>query len=212
MQGITNLVRRAGQYIIKFIVLGTLKINIRGKENISDIPKALIVSNHESYLDVFVLGHPFFKYGLKLRWVISKANYRLWYLKWLYFLWPVIPVNGTVEKIKKAFEKDLWVVIFPEGDQRWCHPVEVSKKRPGRGAAVVALSTGVPIIPVGISGAKKVLPIHSFHLDRHYEITVSVGKPFRYDVVEESKISDDLLNLTIEDMKTKVKSLVEDLS
>ena len=204
-----NLIRRCGQYIIKSIVISNLKITVRGKENIPQTPKALIVANHSSYLDVFVLGVPFFEQGLKTRWVISKTNYRVWYLKWLYFLWQVIPVNGTIEKVKHALDKDLWVVIFPEGNEKWYPPSEAAKKRarPAKGAAVIALSTGVPVIPVGITGADKVLPARSFRLDRHHDITVTVGKPFSCNVVKEENIGSDLLNLTINDIMAKIKAL-----
>ncbi|MCX5686384.1 MAG: lysophospholipid acyltransferase family protein [Candidatus Omnitrophica bacterium] len=193
-------------------MLTTLRLTVRGMENIPDTPKLLIVANHASYLDVLTIGFPFFKQGLRTRWVISKSNYRLWYLKWLYFLWRVVVLNGTIEKIKHALDEGLWVVIFPEGNERWCPPGQSKRKHPARGAAVIALSTGVPVIPVGIVGTDKVLPARSFRLNARHHIIVNIGKPFSYNIVDEAKIENELLESTTADIMAKIKALIDEVS
>jgi 1-acyl-sn-glycerol-3-phosphate acyltransferase len=61
----------------------------------------------------------------------------------------VIPGQGrdALERARQLIQTGRSVVIFPEGD---ISPLDGSFHRPRTGAARLALSTGAPIIPVGI--------------------------------------------------------------
>jgi len=208
------LLTKCAYTILKFIVLSNIKITIEGKDNIpKDISRALIVANHSSYLDVINIAYAFYDNLIDLSWVVSQSNYKLWFLKWLYLLFKPIVVErgGTIDKIKHDLMYSRWVVLFPEGNEKWCPPQEAAKKRvkPSSGAAVVALSTGVTIIPVGITGADKVLPARSFHMDTRYHITVRIGKPFSYDKVEADKIDQGMINETRQGIMNRIYPLVD---
>ncbi len=185
---------RSAQFILKSIVYVFFKIKISGQKNLPSSPKALIVVNHSSYLDVPVLGCALYKNLMNISWVISKFNYKLWYLKWLYFIFKVIVVNGTTDKVKKDLEKNRWVVIFPEGGAQWCPPDRAKKKKPKTGAAAISLSTGVPIIPICISGADKVLPAKSLRYSPKHQINISIGKSFSLKPFKNKKISQATLD------------------
>lgn len=194
--------RKLGFSLTKTLLNLNFKITIKGQENIPEATSALIVANHISYLDVFMVGLGLYDKLINLRWVISKENYRMWYLRWLYWLYRVIVVNGTVEKAKKAIKEDCWVVIFPEGAKRWCFPREADRYKASNGAAAIALSTGIPIIPVGLSGTEKVLPVHTFKLDTRHSIIVNIGKPFSLESVSQERIDEAALEkATAEIMK-----------
>jgi len=200
--------------ILHFIVGSSIKITIEGEDNIpKGTQRALIVANHSSYLDVPIIGYTFFNNLIDLSWVVSKSNYKLWFLKWLWLIFKPIVVErgGTIDKIKKDLAYSRWVVLFPEGNEKWCPPSEAAKKRvkPSSGASVVALSTGVTIIPVGITGADKVLPARSFHMDTRYHITVRIGKPFSYDKVEADKIDQGMINETRQGIMNRIYPLVD---
>jgi long-chain acyl-CoA synthetase len=64
------------------------------------------------------------------------------------------------------------------------------------------------VIPVGITGADKVLPVRSFKLDTRYHITVKIGKPFSYKKADDEDISPELLNQTRQEIMNRVYSLV----
>jgi 1-acyl-sn-glycerol-3-phosphate acyltransferase len=196
--------------IINWIVEASFKIIIRGKGNVPDAPAALIVANHSSYVDVPVIGHALFHKLADISWVISKENYRMWFFKWLFFVFEVIVINGTVEKAKKALARNRWVVIFPEGGNKWCPPIKSKKRiKPAKGAAVIALSTGVPVIPVSLWGADKVLPPRSFRLERRYRITVRIGKPLYFPKVETSEINAKILEKTTQEIMDNITKLLE---
>lgn len=201
--------RKCAFFITKILLDLIFRITIKGRENIPQTSGALIVANHSSYLDGFVVGKVFYDNLINLKWVISKENYRMWYLRWFYSILQVIVVNGTIEKVKKEFKKNKWVVIFPEGAGRWCPPGRVETRRPGKGAAVIALSSGVNIIPVGIEGTDKVLPARSFKLKPQYAITVHIGKPFAFEVVHQEKIDEALLKKTSQEIMNRIYALIK---
>lgn len=183
--------------ILRVMVDLNVDLVIEGKEN---IPKEgegpfIIVSNHSSYLDVFIIGRVFYYNLINLSWVISLGNFKIWFLKWFYSFFNLIVVNGTVDKIRDHIRQGRLVVLFPEGARRWRAPMKVTEKpKPRKGAAVVGLSMGVPIIPVGICGANKVLPAKSLELNPMYTVKVCVGKPFKLDVIKKDWIEDEVLD------------------
>lgn len=196
MHGPFGYIRKFFFFLTRSLLNLNLKIVIEGKENIPQSPCALIVANHSSYLDVFVIGIAFYDKLINIKWVISKANYKLWFLKWAYAIYPVIVVNGTIEKVRQELIKNRWVVIFPEGAERW-HPLEEPQlKKKSKGTAVIALSSGAAIIPVHIYGTDKVLPPASFKLNPKYTIRVRIGKPFIFEAMRQENIDPALLEET----------------
>ena len=209
-----NFIRTGFQNIIPSAVPALLKVTVEGAENIPDVPGALIVSNHISYLDVPLISLAFRKHLLKMNWIVSRDIHRLWFLQWVFWIYPVIVTGGgTIEKMKQALGKDRWIVIFPEGGERMCPPwlrEEIHKKQARKGTAIIALSTGISIIPVGITGADKALPMRSFRLDRKHKVTIRVGKPFSYKIAPDNEMTDELVNKTKKDIIDRIYSLIDE--
>ena len=208
MRILTDPIRKCGFFLITRLTSLHCKIKILGKQNIPNTNQVLIVANHSSYLDVFILGVALFHNLINIRWVISKTNYRKWYLQWLYWLNRVIVVNGTIEKAKQALNNNLWVAIFPEGAGKWCAPKNEEKRKPGHGAATIALSTGVTILPIGISGADKVLPANSFKMNRQYGIAVRIGEAFSFEMAQQERIDQALLEKTTQEIMGRINALL----
>lgn len=202
-------------YLIKVIALvckalinSQLKVIINGKENIPDGDNVLIVCNHCSYLDIFLISMAFYESLPNLDWVISKENYRNPFFKWLYYIFPVIVVNGTIAKVRLALKKKRRVVIFPEGARRWHHiDGKINKERLSTGTAAIALSTGVTIVPVCITGADIVLPPRSFKLNPQYGVMLTIGSPFCFEAVDQKNITGELLEEATDEIMNCVKEL-----
>jgi 1-acyl-sn-glycerol-3-phosphate acyltransferase len=64
------------------------------------------------------------------------------------------------------------MILFPEGTRSPDGRLQAFKK----GAFVLAIETGIPLVPVGILGSRQVMPKGSFRI-RPGVITVRVGDP-----------------------------------
>ena len=113
---------------------------------------------------------------------------------------PVVPEQGgqALEHAVRVIENGRSVTIFPEGD---FSPQEGGFREPRSGAARLALSTGVPVIPVGIhikrewsyrivSGVSGKRTVGYWYL--HGPYTVTVGEPmyFEGDVEDRQRVAD----------------------
>lgn len=170
-------------YIIaKFIFLIIFKLFFRlkvtGQENIPQNGPFIIVANHSSLLDPIILG-----ISIKPKIIFVAAAY-LFEIGWLGYLLrkansiPIHRENYTdnIESIKQALkilQKGGVLGIFPEGGvdrQKNNLPIKA-------GAAFLATSVGVPIVPVKIKGADKVLPRGAKFVRSLSKIEVEIKKP-----------------------------------
>jgi 1-acyl-sn-glycerol-3-phosphate acyltransferase len=138
----------------------------------------ILAANHTSMIDVF------FILAALRREAIAMAMAELWkspLTRWLVEVLGQIPVvRGDSESGKQAMEsaaqalKDGALVgIFPE--QRCVKPGETVPYRPG--AAVLSMRMGVPIIPVRLVNANKVLPIGKKFPKLGHTVYVIFGDP-----------------------------------
>jgi len=139
---------------------------------------ALVAANHSSFLDPWMLGVPFPR---NIRQLIN----RRWYERSA--LWrAAFDANGTVPvepndpertlaAVSAAFERGDLVGIFPEG--KISDDGRVRRFRSG--VAYIAARTGVPVIPVGIRGARESLP-RERRWPRRGRIEIHVGAPLRF--------------------------------
>lgn len=118
------------------------KIIINGIENIPENKKAVIISNHKSFLDFMVL-FKIFKAGFLASSFIEKSFFGRMFLNYI----PLLIIErgkseGTVEKMKDYVNEHGSICIFPEGVIT--HPKVIGRFRTG------CFYTGHPVVPVVI--------------------------------------------------------------
>jgi 1-acyl-sn-glycerol-3-phosphate acyltransferase len=138
----------------------------------------VVVANHQSWFDVFVLG------GLlpgRARFVAKEELRRIPLFGAAWETCGHIRVNrgDRAEAVRSLNEagtrirdERLNVILFPEGTRSPDGHLLPFKE----GAFVLAIQTGVPVLPVGISGSRAVMSKGSFRI-RPGEIRVRVGEP-----------------------------------
>jgi 1-acyl-sn-glycerol-3-phosphate acyltransferase len=114
---------------------------------------AVIVSNHRSSVD------PFFLQAVSrhvIHWMVAREYCEHWAFGWFLRLAEVIPVNrggrdaAATRTAMRLVAEGHWVGMFPEGRINMTEQILL----PGRpGAALVALKTGVPVLPCYIDGS-----------------------------------------------------------
>ena len=131
---------------------------IEGRELIDPNKTYVMVSNHQSYFDIFaVFGlFTFFK------WVSQEQIFKIPFVGWnMYLNQYVKVVRGNLSSIKQMLkdcrawlDRGVSIMLFPEGTRS-----ETGEMGPFRdGAFRLAIEAGVPILPIVIDGTFEVLP------------------------------------------------------
>ena len=162
---------------IKFLIIFKLlfRLKVTGQENIPQDGPFIIVANHSSLLDPVILG-----VSIKPKIIFVAAAY-LFEIRWLgYLLRKANSIPVQRENDIKAIKQSLKILqqggvlgIFPEGGidrQKNNLPVRA-------GAAYLATKVGVPIVPIKIKGADKVLPRGAKFIKSLNKIEVEIKKP-----------------------------------
>jgi 1-acyl-sn-glycerol-3-phosphate acyltransferase len=155
-----NLVHFVGKFwsLLNIYLSGT-RLAIKGKEKIEKGRTYIVMSNHQSLVDPWVLIG---KLPLQLRWTVKPEvkkmpvfGYALERMGHIYVgrrrrKDTVMSLEIAIQKIREGSS----VVFFPEG----------TRSKDGRllkfhkGGALIAIRSGVPILPVTINGSRFVLP------------------------------------------------------
>jgi 1-acyl-sn-glycerol-3-phosphate acyltransferase len=146
------------------------RIRLRGLYNVPSSGAFIIASNHLSWTDipliplhlrhkvVYMAKEEYFK-NPKMRWIVRFLG-----------SFPVKRGEGDRQALRAAEEqlkKGLIVIIFPEGTRSRVHTL--AKAHAGMG--MIALRTGVPVVPVAIWGSENALKKFGA------PITISYGQP-----------------------------------
>jgi 1-acyl-sn-glycerol-3-phosphate acyltransferase len=136
-----------------------MRVHVEGREHIDPTQSYVLVSNHQSQYDIFVL---YGWLGVDFKWVMKKelrnvpgigvACERLGHIY-------IDRSNhaaavATLERAKNTIVDGTSVVFFPEGTRSRSGRLKPFK----RGAFRMALDLGLPILPLTIVGTRDVLP------------------------------------------------------
>ena len=154
---------------------GLFGLRIIGREKLITAGPVLVASNHQSYIDPPLIGN---LYDDEMAYLARKTLFKPGFFEWLYNQWNAIPVDqdrpdmASLKTIIRRLKGGERVLLFPEGSRSF--DGEIGKAASGIG--LVAVKAGVPIQPVRIFGANKVLARGSSKI-RLARITVVVGDP-----------------------------------
>lgn len=136
-----------------------VKVSVTGKENIDPKKPYVFVANHQSAYDIFViygyLGHSF-------RWMMKKSLEKIPFIGWsckragMVFVDNSSPaaIKETMAKARTQLQNEQSLIVFPEGSRTWNGKLSPFKK----GAYLLAVQFGLPIVPITIDGAFDVMP------------------------------------------------------
>jgi len=170
-----------------------VQLEIIGEHNIKDNKNYIFAPNHSSFMDFPVLFVAINKY---LVFVAKKE------LKKIPIFKSILNVSGfifvdrdntsdaidSLNELKSDIKNTpRSVVVFPEGTRSSSNQLQSFKK----GAAVLSINTGLPIIPVYIMGSFDWWDTKNFRKNSN-KIVVNFGKP----IITENKQYEDRKNIT----------------
>jgi 1-acyl-sn-glycerol-3-phosphate acyltransferase len=143
----------------------------------------VFMSNHASHFDVLavVAALPEFQ----LRWVAKKELADIPIFGWAMRRAGHVIIDrsnpeqalASLRAAKTMMDRGISVMIFPEGTREG-HDRELLPLK--KGGFMLALETGVPIVPIAVRNSRAILPRDDWHI-RSGTMTVVVGEPIPVD-------------------------------
>jgi 1-acyl-sn-glycerol-3-phosphate acyltransferase len=126
----------------------------------------VVVSNHESYADIFLISH----LPWEMKWLSKDEVFRLPFMGWMMRMAGDVAVVRShagsrlqaVEGMRDRLRKRVSVMIFPEGT-RSPHDDMLPFRD---GAFRLAIEEGVPVLPLVVAGTRDAMAKHSFVFNR----------------------------------------------
>lgn len=166
-----------GHALARGVFRGAFRITVINREKLIEDGPAVLVCNHQSFLDPPIIGA---LYSNPIHFLARKSLTKSAFLRWAFPHINVITIDQArpdptaIMRFIREVRAGKRVLIFPEGSRT--PDGEIKDAMPGIGLILSRLGHDIPVQPLRIEGAYDCLPIHSNKL-RLLPITVSVGDP-----------------------------------
>lgn len=138
----------------KFRVSGEMPTNPRNPY--------IVVSNHESFVDILLISH----LPWEMKWLSKKEMFKIPLVGWLMTMAGDIPLergesssaSKAMQQCKTWLDRRVSVMIFPEGTRSKDGDLLPFKD----GAFRLAIETGTPILPLAVTGTRTALKKHDW--------------------------------------------------
>lgn len=182
------------------------RIKAKGLQNVPRDRPVIFVCNHQSMLDIALV---FKVLPVNLHFVLKKELAFAPFIGLFAWATGMIFVDrknrkaaiASVRRVGKMVSEGRSIIAFPEGTRSREQTILPFKK----GVFVSALSAHVPVVPVALEGANRVLPSHGFRV-RPSPVRVNVGPPiFTEGMTEQDR------DVLLERAQSAVRALYEEI-
>lgn len=160
---------------IKLIVTLVSRGPVTGKENVPKTGPCIMASNHMNIAEVPLISSHFPR---RIVWMAKKELFETPIVNLLYILSGEIPVKRHEADMKalrlarRALKRGHVLGMFPEGTRSKDHMLHNAEP----GTALIALTTGAPILPVAVWGTEHAKLPRDFFRITH--VNLRIGEPF----------------------------------
>lgn len=154
-----------------------IRVVVEGSEASRSLPGAVFMPNHQSAVDILSL---FLAIPHEVFFLAKRSLFYIPFLGWSMWLAGFIPVDRertdhareVFSSLEKRLKRGVSVLVFPEGTRSRTGSLGSFKKS----GFLAAIKTGMPIVPVGISGARQALGTEGL-LVTPGRVVVRLGEP-----------------------------------
>jgi len=176
------------------------KIELHGLDKIDFSKSYVFAGNHQSHIDVVSV---FSILPLTVRYIAKKELFRIPLFGWAMAAAGTIKVDRSnrekaiksIEQAGESIRNGVSVILFPEGTRSDDGEIHAFKK----GAFVLATKSGVPVVPISISGTRRILEKHSLKLNPG-TVKIVISDPIEssnYKLEEREEFANDVRNVII---------------
>jgi 1-acyl-sn-glycerol-3-phosphate acyltransferase len=189
------------QFSRLLVFMAGARLTITGREHLGRKQSYVIVSNHRSNFDPIILWAAL---PVTFLWIMKIELIRIPVFGFMMKLLGFVGIDRrnsqeaikSINQAKARLVNGTCITFFPEGTRHTAPGVGVFKK----GAFQFALDTGLPILPVSISGSERILPPHSLNLS-YGKVKVVIHPPVPTTGLDRSE-----MNTLIESIQRAVAS------
>ena len=172
-----RIFRHAAQTLLWLIALFTMKSRVKGMENFPKKGPALVLINHLGDADAVLLGScipypidPLAKIELREHPVVGSI-FRAFGVIWIH---RGRPDRKALHAVLEGLAEGRVIGMAPEGRESVTGGLEDGNE----GAAFIALKSGVPIVPIVMTGTENSRIYANLKKFKRTQVTLTVGKPF----------------------------------
>ena len=133
------------------------RVTVTGAGQLRPGERYILVANHQSLLDIMALYH----LNRQFKWVAKEELFRVPFLGWAMALAGYVQlartqphsIHDAYERVRRWLTRGIPVLFFPEGTRSLTGELGAFKK----GAFKLAVETGIPVVPVAVSGTRDLL-------------------------------------------------------
>jgi 1-acyl-sn-glycerol-3-phosphate acyltransferase len=126
----------------------------------------VVVSNHESYADIFLLCY----LPWEMKWLAKKTIFNIPVMGWIMRMAGDVPLVrgnrasaiGALARCRDRLARRASVMVFPEGTRSNTDDLLSFKD----GAFALAVESQVPVLPIAVAGTRTAMAKHSFRVQR----------------------------------------------
>jgi 1-acyl-sn-glycerol-3-phosphate acyltransferase len=173
-----KLVRNGIALLYKLVVFCSgLKIDIKGTKHLHQKTPVIIVANHQSVCDFFIIGslvtEPF-------KFIAKKEFFSIPFIGWIFRMDQHLMFNRNnpnqgmkaFRQASKTLDHGFSLIVFPEGPRTSDGQIKAFQN----GSFYLSIKKQVPIVPIRLCGFRDILPKHSLRF-RPGRASVIIGKP-----------------------------------
>jgi 1-acyl-sn-glycerol-3-phosphate acyltransferase len=168
----------AGRFVITPLARLVYRPRVEGKQNVPRTGPVIFASNHLSFIDSIAIPVA----APRPVHFLAKASYfEGWASRQFFTSIGAIPVHrgagqaalDALDQQRVLLEDGRAVALYPEGTRS----LDGRLYKGRTGVAFLALQTGAPVVPVGLIGTDKVMPVGATMPSLTHRVTVKFGEP-----------------------------------